>query len=151
MRRVAPFSPYVRIILLSFTLLGITGLLYGAYTPVDKFVYTVQSTTQKITIDGVLSEGIWSELPVVSDFWMSYPIDDRMVEEGLQTEVRVTSDDDNLYISAVCYGPNNYVIKTLKRDAEFWNSDGFGVVIDPVNENLMTVSFSSGFSCCCQK
>ncbi len=144
MRRNAPFSLNVRVILLSFTLLGIPELISGATTVDDKFVYTIQSTTQEITIDGVLSESIWSELAVVSDFWMSYPIDDRKVEDRLQTEVRVTSDENFLYISAVCYGPDNYVIKTLKRDAEFWNGDGFGVVIDPVNEK--TNGFTFGVS-----
>ncbi len=144
MRRNAPFSLNVRVILLSFTLLGIPELISGATTVDDKFVYTIQSTTQEITIDGVLSESIWSELAVVSDFWMSYPIDDRKVEDRLQTEVRVTSDENFLYISAVCFGPDNYVIKTLKRDAEFWNGDGFGVVIDPVNEK--TNGFTFGVS-----
>jgi hypothetical protein len=95
--------------------------------------YPIETTSESIQIDGVLSEDIWNRVSVASGFWMSYPVDDRMVEDHLQTEVRMTSDEQYLYIAAVCYGPEKYVIKTLKRDKEFWEGDGFGVVIDPVN------------------
>jgi len=97
--------------------------------------YHVQETDEPINIDGILSEHIWNEVPVIDGFWMSYPVDDRAVDQKLQTEVRITSDEENLYIAAVCHGPDNYVIKTLKRDKEFRDQDGFGVVIDPVNES----------------
>jgi hypothetical protein len=63
------------------------------------------------------------------------------VEPFQRTEVRITSDEQLLYISAVCYGPDNYVIKTLKRDAEFEDGDGFGVVMDPVNEKTNGFTF----------
>jgi hypothetical protein len=103
--------------------------------------YSVHPTTEAITIDGVLSEPVWSEVEVTTGFWMSYPVDDRAVEEKLQTEVRITSDQQYLYIAAVCYGPEKYIIKTLKRDTEFWDGDGFGVVIDPVNESTNGFAF----------
>ena len=84
------------------------------------YIYEHQETTDPITIDGILSEEIWSRLPVAGGFWMSYPVDDRRVEVDLRTEVRVTFDKQFLYIGAECYGTDDYVIKTLKRDAEFW-------------------------------
>ena len=96
--------------------------------------YPIGTTDDPIQIDGVLSEDVWNRVPVATGFWMTYPVDDRAAEDHMQTEVRMTSDDQYLYISAVCYGPEKYVIKTLKRDKEFWEGDGFGVVIDPVNE-----------------
>ena len=119
-----------------FTLLtaGIFGSRLMANDPPAEQSYTLSHTAETITIDGVLSEAIWSEVPVADGFWMSYPVDDRAVENHLRTEVRMTSDEQYLYIAAVCYGPEKYVIKTLKRDKEFWEGDGFGVVIDPVNE-----------------
>jgi len=115
-----------------------------AYSSDKEYAYSIQSTTEEIIIDGMLNESVWNELPVISEFWMSYPVDDRQVENHLRTEVRVTSDGQNIYIGAVCYGPDDYVIKTLKRDAEFWDGDGFGVVIDPVNEK--TNGFTFGIS-----
>ena len=105
MRLTATFQFFIQFLLLPSALLGISHSVSGADEPDDRFTYTIQSTTEKITIDGLLSESVWDHLPVISDFWMSYPVDDQRVEDRLQTEVRVTSDKDFLYISAVCYGP----------------------------------------------
>jgi len=110
----------------------------------NDYNYKHKGTTDPISVDGILSEDIWNELPVAGGFWMSYPVDDRRVEEDLRTEVRITYDDHFLYIGAVCYGTDDYVIKTLKRDAELWDGDVFGVVIDPVNEK--TNGFTFGVS-----
>ena len=124
-----------------------SGLIQGnllAQAPSEELSYQLSRTEETIKIDGVLSEKIWSEVPVTGRFWMSYPVDDRKVEEGLQTEVRMASDGAYIYIAAICHGPQKYVIKTLKRDAEFWDGDAFGVVIDPVNEK--TNGFTFGVS-----
>ena len=116
-----------------------------AQQSVDKQrIITIARTDEPLKVDGVLSEEVWESLPVAEGFWMSYPVDDRKVEDRLQTEVRVVSNEQYLYIGAICYGPQDYVIKTLKRDAEFWDSDAFGVVIDPVNER--TNGFTFGVS-----
>ncbi len=132
------------------TLLSLTCLfcfqakILGSPDPDLNYIYQHKETADPITVDGILSEEIWSQLPVAGGFWMSYPVDDRRVEEAIRTEVMVTYDKQFLYIGAVCYGSDDYVIKTLKRDAEFWDGDGFGVVIDPVNEK--TNGFTFGVS-----
>ena len=43
-------------------------------------------------------------------------------------------DDNFLYVAAICYGNDKYVIQTLKRDNTLQTGDAFGIVIDPVNE-----------------
>lgn len=88
--------------------------------------------TDPIVLDGELNEESWKNAAVASDFWMNYPQDD--VKATRQTEVKVTYDDKFLYIGAVCYDTSDYVVQTLKRDSRFFDSDGFAVVIDPVNE-----------------
>jgi len=127
-------SPLFRIILSLLIISGLSSRETMAIAPREGPSYQLKKTSEVIKIDGVLSESVWGEVPVAGNFWMSYPVDDRLVEDRLQTEVRMTSDDQYLYIAAVCYSPENYVIKTLKRDKEFWEGDGFGVVLDPVNE-----------------
>ena len=52
--------------------------------------YKISRTTEPIIIDGVLSESTWNTVAVTEGFWMTYPVDDRAVEEGMQTEVRIT-------------------------------------------------------------
>jgi len=107
----------------------------------EKSSYKIQKTDEQIKVDGILSEAIWDQVPVADEFWMSYPVDDRRVDASLRTEVRMASDDNFLYVGVTCYGPSDYVIKTLKRDMEFWDGDGFGVVIDPVNERTNGFAF----------
>ena len=103
----------------------------------------VLKTVDKISVDGKLEEAIWQDAPTADNFWMSFPVDDRRAPEEFQTEVRLTYDDQFLYIGAICKGPNDHIIPTLKRDArEFWAGDVFGVLIDPVNEA------TNGFTFC---
>ena len=111
------------------------------FTLQDGYIYNIRKTTDTIKIDGKLSENIWQEALVVSDFWMSYPVDDRKADPAIQTEVRLIYDDHFLYLGVVCYGTQDYIIKTLKRDTEFWQGDAFGVVIDPVNERTNGFTF----------
>jgi len=107
----------------------------------QEYTYPIMQTGEEIVVDGQLKEKVWQESPVAENFWKSYPVDDRRVEEDARTEVRMVADQHYLYIAAVCYGPSDYVIKTLKRDTDFELGDGFGVVIDPVNERTNGFTF----------
>ncbi|MCB0664206.1 MAG: carbohydrate binding family 9 domain-containing protein [Saprospiraceae bacterium] len=105
---------------------------------------SIQSTTLPITIDGELDESVWETAEVATDFWMSFPVDDRRVAKEIQTEVRMTYDENNIYVAAKCYGGGPYIIQSLKRDnMEFWNGDAFAVVFDPVNEKTSGVYFGT--------
>lgn len=84
-----------------------------------------------ITLDGQLEEAAWQEAAVATDFWQKFPLDG--IPAAKRTEVRATYDDRFFYISAVCYDVADYVVQTLKRDSRFFDGDGFGVVIDPLN------------------
>lgn len=133
MRKPTLFHALFSILLIMATPGISSGTVQSGSIPVE-YNYPVETTTEPINLDGVLSEKIWTKVPVATGFWMSYPVDDRVVEDHLQTEVRITSNEQYLFIAAICYGPEKYIIKTLKRDTEFWEGDGFGVVIDPVNK-----------------
>ena len=86
----------------------------------------------EIQIDGLLNETTWEKAVVASNFWMHYPKDDRAA--SLNTEVRMTFDDHFLYLSAICEDQDGGFVHTLKRDANFWRGDGFGVLLDPINK-----------------
>lgn len=94
----------------------------------------VNYTKEDIVVDGDLSEPDWNEAEVANNFWMSFPVDDRRAKAEIQTEVRILNDEHNLYLGVICHGDDDYVIPTLKRDTDFPKGDGFGVVIDPINE-----------------
>lgn len=109
----------------------------------DTYRITITRTTEEIIIDGDLSENIWQNVPIATDFWMSFPVDNQKVDSATQTEVRIVYDDTYLYIAAICKGPGPYIIQSLKRDNPlFWKGDAFGVVFDPINQRTNGFSFA---------
>lgn len=107
----------------------------------EKYHLNIHPTSEKINIDGELNEGIWREAEIAGDFWMSYPVDNAKINDQLQTEVKMAYDDQNIYLGVTCYGDDQYVIQTLKRDKDLNKGDGFGVVIDPVNKKTNGFAF----------
>lgn len=97
----------------------------------EEYQLKVTRTSSEIKIDGDLTEDIWKTAQKADGFWQKWPKDDRKATR--KTEVRAAYDDRNLYFAAICYDTSTYVIQTLKRDTRYWDSDGFAVMIDPVN------------------
>jgi len=104
----------------------------------EKAQLSIQSTSEKIAIDGMLDEAIWQNAEVATNFWKQSPIDGVQAEK--QTEVRMAYDEKNVYLAATCWDDDNYVIQSLKRDI-FGDSDEFSVFIDPVNEQTNGFAF----------
>lgn len=101
-------------------------------------------TTEKIVIDGNLSEEIWTKAERAGKFWQNFPYDTSLAE--VKTEVMVTYDENNLYVAAICYDsvPHKYVIQSLKRDFSYPISDAFVVTLDPFSD--MQNGFSFGLN-----
>jgi len=102
----------------------------------------IQRTTSPILLDGKLEEPVWQEADVATDFMQKQPRDD--IKAGLRTEMRLTYDDQFLYVAATCFDSTNHVIATLKRDVGFWDGDAVAVILDPLNE--ATTGFMFGAS-----
>lgn len=117
--------------LLSLFLLSMPQFSW-AISPDEDFQVHIRRSTELIKVDGALDETIWQESEMATDFWMSFPVDDRKAER--RSEVRLTYDDNFLYVGIKCYSNSDYVIQTLKRDLDFWSGDGFAIVLDPVNQ-----------------
>ena len=125
--------PYRSLLLFFFGYCYLTGSLQ-AQDQTERARLQIRQATDKITVDGELSEKAWQNTDVADNFWMSFPVDDRAADPEIQTEVRVTYNDQFLFLGIICHGDDNYIIQTLKRDVDFWDGDAFAVVIDPVNE-----------------
>lgn len=96
------------------------------------FQLKIARAISEIRVDGDLSESTWQNAAVATDFWLKWPRDGAPAPE--QTEVRCAYDDRYLYIGITAHDTTpNYVIQSLKRDVNYWDSDGVGVVIDPAN------------------
>lgn len=100
-----------------------------------------KSITEKIVIDGDLSEATWQNAEKANQFWQNFPYDTSLAE--VKTEVMVAYDENNLYIAAICYDsiPHKYVIQSLKRDFSYPISDAFVATIDPFSDMQNGFSF----------
>lgn len=117
--------------------------------PIFLFAQTESSANQKthnlsirqanapIKVDGILEENAWQQADIATDFWQNKPQDG--IRASSKTEMRVTYDENFLYVGGICYDSTNHVITTLKRDIGYWKGDGVGIILDPLNEA------SSGF------
>ncbi len=110
----------------------------------ENYIHHIYQTEEEIRLDGIIDENIWKETIPVTDFWMTYPIDQQKAAEDYKTLVRVTYDDQFLYVAAICHGPGPYLVQSLKRDGDrFWDGDTFAFVIDPVNERSYGFNFAT--------
>ena len=70
----------------------------------QEYQLQINKTSEKIKLDGKLEEAVWQNANEASDFWYSFPIDDKRAE--LSTKVKVTYDDDFIYVAATMHDPN---------------------------------------------
>jgi hypothetical protein len=97
-----------------------------------RFQYSIAPTTQKIKIDGVLDESVWTSTEIAQNFSKRYPNDIGNVK--YQTEVRITFDNENIYFAFKVYDSATHLIKGLKRDIGHDGNDGIAIVLDPLNK-----------------
>ncbi|MGH2552552.1 MAG: DUF5916 domain-containing protein, partial [Chitinophagaceae bacterium] len=85
-------------------------------------------------------EEAWKIAETIKDFWLKFPRDDS--KAVTRTEVKATYDDNFLYVAAVCYDSLPLVAQSLKRDSRIRESDGIGLVLDPMNRQANGFYFS---------
>ena len=65
------------------------------------YQYHIRRASSAIAIDGVGDEQAWAQADSAVDFHMVLPMDTSLAK--VPTVVRMTYDDKNMYILAVCY------------------------------------------------
>jgi hypothetical protein len=108
----------------------------------SKFQYHIHKTSEKITVDGIMQEAVWKNAEVATNFAMVLPMDTSIAK--VPTEVRLTYDNDNLYIIATCYKSvaGKDMVESLKRDWNFGKNDNFIVFMDTYGD--LTNGFAFG-------
>jgi Domain of unknown function (DUF5916)/Carbohydrate family 9 binding domain-like len=109
----------------------------------ENYQYPIQKATGVIKIDGIVDEQAWQDALLVKDFFMVLPMDTSRA--SVKTEVRMTYNNDFLYIMAICYEgmDGSYVVESLKRDFNFGKNDNFLVFIDPFNDQTNGFAFGA--------
>jgi hypothetical protein len=108
----------------------------------DAYQLHIHRTPSPIVIDGSAHEPAWQSAEVATDFWMVLPMDTDRAK--VRTDVRMTYDDHNLYLSAICYYgdiPGPYMVESLQRDWAFGNNDNFIFFLDTFNDQTNGFTF----------
>ena len=104
--------------------------------------YYIHKATDAINLDGMMNEQSWLKAQAVNKFHMVLPMDTSISK--VPTEVRMTYDENNLYIIAICtkVGDGVDMIESLKRDWNFGKNDNFLLFMDTYGD--LTNGFSFG-------
>lgn len=95
--------------------------------------FHIRKAKGPIQMDGALTEDDWELSDVATGFFMNTPVDS--IPPTNETEVRMTFDDNNLYIGLTAFDDNKEVlIQSLRRDFDFGNNDNMGIYIDTYND-----------------
>jgi len=92
---------------------------------------TIRKATAPIVLDAQILEPDWQTAEIASRFKQYFPYDSSYA--NAQTEVRVTYDEQFIYIAAKMYNlgsRNSYVTPSLRRDYRGEANDGVTVVFD---------------------
>jgi hypothetical protein len=110
----------------------------------QKYLVHIRRTEVPIKVDGLLDDEAWSGAEFARNFQRVTPTDKGQARA--QTEVKVTYDDDNLYIGVVCWDPTpgKRPVESLRRDFAFGKNDNFIAFIDTYND--LTNGFAFGVS-----
>ncbi|MFD2934040.1 carbohydrate binding family 9 domain-containing protein [Spirosoma flavum] len=110
----------------------------------EQYQLHISRTTSPVVVDGVVDEPAWQAAEIASDFWMVLPMDTS--HANVRTEVRMTYDDHNMYMSAVCYHGNvagPYIVESLRRDWAFAKNDNFIFFMDTFDDQTNGFTFGT--------
>src|SRR5262245_22498301 len=106
-------TAYTTLLLLVFS----TNFLF-AQQKNSAYVRYIKRSASHINIDGIMDEDGWLQAEVATKFYMVLPMDTSLAK--VNTEVRMTYDNENLYLMATCFhGKQKYMVESLRRDFVF--------------------------------
>jgi hypothetical protein len=102
--------------------------------------FTVKHTNAIFNIDGILDEAAWETAESAGEFQQYFPFDN--VPAKYQTDIRMLTDDNTLYIGIKVYTPgNNYVVPSLERDFRASGNDNISLIFDTFNDGTNAFLF----------
>ncbi len=102
---------------------------------------TIRRATAPIKLDGILDEPDWQTAELATNFKQYFPYDSSLA--NAQTEIRLTYDDQFIYIGALMHnlGPRKYVTPSLRRDYRGEANDGVSIVFDTFKDKTNAFIF----------
>lgn len=110
----------------------------------NAYEYAIRKAAAPIVVDGLENDEGWQPTAVATNFYMVLPMDTSYAR--VRTDVRMTYDDKNIYLVAICYHAveGSYMVESLKRDFAFGRNDNFLLFVDTFDDQ--TNGFSFGLS-----
>jgi Domain of unknown function (DUF5916)/Carbohydrate family 9 binding domain-like len=142
------FAPSMKAVATLFVLIGLLGtvawtqaLVGDSATQAERSLHIARASSE-IKLDGDISEAAWQAAELATDFVQQFPYDTAAAIS--HTDVRVTYNDQYLYISAVCWDDKagDYIVQSLKRDFSYPVTDAFAVYVDPFNDKTNGFNFT---------
>ena len=90
-----------------------------------------------------MDEPAWKDAETATDFYMVLPMDTSAAK--VRTDVKMTYDDKNLYLVAICFHalPGPFYVESLRRDFVFGKNDNFLLFMDPFDDQTNGFSFGA--------
>jgi hypothetical protein len=103
----------------------------------------VTSTSEPITIDGVLDEPIWLAAPAIGDLTQRQPEQGATPTE--RTDVRLLYDRDHLYVGVVAHDsePHRVIGTQMARDASLSADDRIEILLDTFRDQRSAFYFAT--------
>ena len=115
-------------------LLSIAVLLVFQLSAQEKKSLQIVRTESAPKIDGVLDEPIWSTAQEAVEFTQFRPDVGVKDTEANKTVVKMTYDDQAIYVAAYLYDDPTLIAKQLSSRDNFGQADFFGFVVNPNND-----------------
>ncbi len=113
----------------------------------DKKTLNITRTERAPKIDGILNEAIWTNAEIATNFIQFEPDIGNLRDKTQRTEVKITYDDNAIYIGAYLYDDPDKIMKQLTSRDNFGQADFLRVVLNPNNDSqndTQFIVFSSG-------
>lgn len=122
-------------------------LFVGLVTAQDKKQYNISKQEESAKIDGDLSDRVWENLKVATNFVQFTPNLDLDATPDRRTEVKLYYNDKGIYLAAKLYDDPNQIMSQFTTRDNFGQADYFVLVLNPNNDaqnDTQFYVFSSG-------
>jgi hypothetical protein len=132
-----------------FVFIGFLLLCFSSYSQdfsetqniVHKKQLNITRATSAPKIDGILDDPIWQNAEIASNFIQFRPEMGITLSENERTEVKMTYDDDAIYVAAYLYDDPEKIMKQLTSRDNFGQTDFFTLVLNPNNDSQNDTQF----------
>ncbi|SDS44563.1 Carbohydrate family 9 binding domain-like [Formosa sp. Hel1_31_208] len=125
----------------------ISALLFLQIYAQDRKTLNITRANKAPEIDGILNDEIWETAEIATNFIQFKPEMGITLSQSERTEVKMTFDDEAIYVSAYLYDNPNEIMKQLTARDNFGQSDFFTLILNPNNDaqnDTQFIVFSSG-------